>query len=168
MFSILPKEEPDYKKRLTDLYTRCKLVLSDDLYFKKLQNYFITNNVLSINSNSISNKYDYNLKELQNFMQAVYIGLSHYCYISFGSNNYSELVDTNDTLLSWYYVKYKNNIYKISEIDGEDEFYHTCEIVKGEVNDNCLDLEEINNFYQTFEPTKPHEKVRSRNSKVDN
>ena len=67
-------------------------------------------NIVSINSNSISNKYDYNLKELQNFMQAVYIGLSHYCYISFGSNNYSELVDTNDTLLSWYYVKYKDTI----------------------------------------------------------
>ena len=158
----MPNKNIDNQERLSTIYKRCKFILSNDMYFKKLQNYFITNSVEKIDSVSRSEKYDYSLKELQTFMQTVYIGISHFCYINYGLNNYTQIVDTTNTLFSWYYVKYQDNIYKISELDGELEFYHTCEIIKKDVTDNVLDLDDIISFYQKFNPERPHDKIRVR------
>lgn len=163
MFQVQTKEESDHNERLTELYKRCKFVLSDDAYFKKLNSYFTVNDILCIDTNSIDYKYDYSLKELKNFMQAVFIGVSHYCYHNCETNESAcSIVDTTDTLFSWYDVKCSGVIYRFTEYEGDEVFGYKCEIVKNEVSDKTLNIEDINNYYQNFNPKKPHEKVRSR------
>ena len=162
MFNVDTNEKPNYNERLINLFSRCKLVLSDDTYMKKLENYFTSNNESSIDTNSID-KYNYSLVELKNFLQAMFIGISHFC--SENENRYGlmcTLVDCSDDLYTWYDINYNGKVYRFTEYDGDEVFGYQCSVaINSDVNKQ-INIEDIINYYQNFDPEKPHEKVRSK------
>lgn len=149
MFIVDPKEEPEYQKRLTTLFRRCKCILANNSYMDYLVEYIIENN------------FDYVDNKISLLLQEAYIGISHYASENniTNSNTYSFNAEDNLVVTS-YKVKYNDMILSFSEYDGENAFEYRCSIDKKPLKVEPIDFKDISEYYINFNPLRPHDKQR--------
>lgn len=151
MFIVEPKMEPEYYKRLKELYTKCKYILSSSEFF----DYIIE--VMS------DKKIDYVDSNMSHFLQCAYIGIAHYVsenkITNSSSYSYNEECDLEVTT---YKVKYNDVVFSFVEIDGDDIFVHRCYIDEKPSELTPIDFNDLCKYYVEFDPSRPHDKQRNK------
>ena len=168
MFIVKPRKELSNDEILKRLYIKMKMLLSNDNYINNLVIDFNTNNMKSIDSNFNNNiSKSFETKYLANNLNYAFMGILHYCTLKGASGIYkSRIVDTNNTLIISHDVKFNDKVYRFTEYDGDEVFGHICTVLDEKASkDNCIDFNEIMEFYKEFDPEKPHDKSRIRKQK---
>ena len=148
MFIPETREEPEYQKRLTTLFRRCKCILSNNSYMDYLVEYITENN------------FDYVDNKISLLLQEAYIGISHYASENNLENCYTYSVNTEELIVKSYKVKYNDMILSFTEYDGEDIFEYRCSIDQEPQICEAIDFNDICEYYINFNPLRPHDKQR--------